>query len=159
MSDLINVFVFFCCGILVRTNKSAIVQEKHCSRAAVEMANDGVVGLVYDARMCAHQNESNSEHPERPERISSIYQCLKSAGIVARFLLPPPISMAQNSIHYYWRDMIIFNAAQSFTKDLAKLCKLLYSTKGCWDCFGTYVAASGAGSEELLDTFAISTNF
>ncbi|CAK9231555.1 unnamed protein product [Sphagnum troendelagicum] len=48
------------------------------------MANDGVVGLVYDARMCAHQNESNSEHPEQPERISSIYQCLKSAGIVAR---------------------------------------------------------------------------
>jgi hypothetical protein len=90
MSDLINVFVVFCCGILVRTNKSAIVQEKHCSRAAVEMANDGVVGLVYDARMCAHQNESNSEHPEQPERISSIYQCLKSAGIVARFLLPPP---------------------------------------------------------------------
>jgi histone deacetylase 4/5 len=84
MSDLINVFVVFCCGILVRTNKSAIVQEKHCSRAAVEMANDGVVGLVYDARMCAHQNESNSEHPEQPERISSIYQCLKSAGIVAR---------------------------------------------------------------------------
>ncbi|CAK9276467.1 unnamed protein product [Sphagnum jensenii] len=49
------------------------------------MANDGVAGLVlYDARMCAHQNGSNSEHLEQPARISSIYQCFKSAGIVAR---------------------------------------------------------------------------
>ncbi|CAM6060278.1 unnamed protein product [Sphagnum tenellum] len=47
------------------------------------MAASGV-GLVYDSRMCAHENESDRKHPEQPARITSIYQRLTSAGVVAR---------------------------------------------------------------------------
>jgi histone deacetylase 4/5 len=49
----------------------------------LEMAASGV-GLVYDSRMCAHENESDRKHPEQPARITSIYQRLTSAGVVAR---------------------------------------------------------------------------
>ncbi|CAM6092712.1 unnamed protein product [Calypogeia fissa] len=44
----------------------------------------GMVGLVYDERMCAHRNEDNSWHPEQPARITSIFKALDSAGIVDR---------------------------------------------------------------------------
>ncbi|CAK9233086.1 unnamed protein product [Sphagnum troendelagicum] len=65
------------------------------------MANDGVVGLVvYDARMCAYLNGSNSEHLEQPARISSIYQCFKSAGIVVRLLALAKPSNGNNCLQW-----------------------------------------------------------
>jgi hypothetical protein len=41
------------------------------------------VGLVYDERMCAHQDDEYMQS-EQPARITSIYDRLKSAGIVER---------------------------------------------------------------------------
>ena len=41
------------------------------------------VGLVYDERMCAHQDDDYMQS-EQPARITSIYDRLKSAGIVER---------------------------------------------------------------------------
>ncbi|XP_024395263.1 histone deacetylase 5 isoform X2 [Physcomitrium patens] len=42
------------------------------------------VGLVYDERMCAHENVDSDDHPEQPARITSIYQRLKAEGVVDR---------------------------------------------------------------------------
>lgn len=47
------------------------------------------VGLVYDARMLAHENEIDMAHPEKPARISSIYKRLRAAGVVDRCILCP----------------------------------------------------------------------
>jgi hypothetical protein len=71
------------------------------------MAASGV-GLVYDSRMCAHENESDRKHPEQPARITSIYQRLTSAGVVARFLsfffLFSPF---HHTKHFYVTDVMI----------------------------------------------------
>lgn len=40
------------------------------------------VGLVYDERMQAHYNAEDPLHPEKPDRISAIYESLEAAGIV-----------------------------------------------------------------------------
>lgn len=41
------------------------------------------VGLVYDERMCKHKSKNPNYH-ERPERVTTIYQVLKDAGIPQR---------------------------------------------------------------------------
>lgn len=50
------------------------------------MARGGGVGLVYDERMCEHKNVDDPFHPEHPERITSIFKALESAGIVDRYV-------------------------------------------------------------------------
>eukprot|EP00899_Mesostigma_viride_P002664 jgi/Mesvir1/12399/Mv00570-RA.1 len=42
------------------------------------------VGLVYDARMMAHQDPDDEDHPERPERIQRIFNELESLGLAQR---------------------------------------------------------------------------
>ncbi|KAL3693534.1 hypothetical protein R1sor_007185 [Riccia sorocarpa] len=42
------------------------------------------VGLVYDERMCEHANQEDPHHPEKPQRITAIFERLLSAGIVDR---------------------------------------------------------------------------
>lgn len=39
-----------------------------------------LTGVVYDERMKAHKNEA-SDHPERPERISAIWEQLQNDGV------------------------------------------------------------------------------
>lgn len=41
------------------------------------------VGLVYDERMCKHKSKDPNHH-ERPERVTTIYQVLKDAGVPQR---------------------------------------------------------------------------
>lgn len=41
-------------------------------------------GLVYDTRMCGHENGSNPHHPETPDRIVRIWETLCSRGLVER---------------------------------------------------------------------------
>lgn len=73
----------------------------------LEMATSGV-GLVYDSRMCAHENESDRKHPEQPARITSIYQRLTSAGVVARFLsFVFVFSPFHHTKHFYITDVMI----------------------------------------------------
>lgn len=42
------------------------------------------VGLVYDARMCEHANLEDPYHPEKPERITAIFEMLEKAGVVEK---------------------------------------------------------------------------
>ncbi|XP_067008201.1 histone deacetylase 6 isoform X1 [Anabrus simplex] len=42
------------------------------------------VCFVYDERMMKHKNISDPSHPERPERLSSIYSCLEDYGLLER---------------------------------------------------------------------------
>ncbi|KAL2633845.1 hypothetical protein R1flu_005324 [Riccia fluitans] len=42
------------------------------------------VGLVYDERMCDHANLEDPLHPEKPDRITAIFELLQCAGIVDR---------------------------------------------------------------------------
>jgi hypothetical protein len=58
---------------------------------------------------CAHRNKSNSEHAEQPVSITSIYQFLKSSGIITRFLLAHFRGTKQHKLLTY--VMIIFIAA------------------------------------------------
>jgi hypothetical protein len=104
----------------------------------LEMAASGV-GLVYDSRMCAHENESDRKHPEQPARITSIYQRLTSAGVVARFLsfffLFSPFPSHKTFLHY-WRDDSLFHQKQRrFFYFLKKLIKLFFpSSNGLENC-------------------------
>ena len=41
-------------------------------------------GLLYDARMRQHRNESNLGHPECPDRITRIWDMLSDKGLVLR---------------------------------------------------------------------------
>ena len=43
--------------------------------------SSSLCGLVYDERMCQHQDPIGP-HPERPARITRIYQELKDAGLL-----------------------------------------------------------------------------
>lgn len=43
----------------------------------------GPVGLVYDERMCKHRSKDQGHH-ERPERVTTIFQVLKDAGVPQR---------------------------------------------------------------------------
>jgi hypothetical protein len=54
--------------------------------------------------------------------------------------------------------MIIYSSPE-FYKRLGKVVQAFVQYKGFSRLFWNLVAASGAGSEELLDIFAISTNF
>ncbi len=45
------------------------------------------VGLLYDSRMEAHCNPSDPEHPECPQRTSSIFHALQTNGLVQRYTL------------------------------------------------------------------------
>jgi hypothetical protein len=38
---------------------------------------------VYDKRMCKHKCKDRNQH-ERPERVTTIYQVLKGAGVLQR---------------------------------------------------------------------------
>ncbi|CAM6108085.1 unnamed protein product [Calypogeia fissa] len=51
-------------------------------RRPSSMGSEYKVGLVYDERMQAHYNAEDPFHPEKPERISAIYESLEAAGIV-----------------------------------------------------------------------------
>jgi hypothetical protein len=63
---------------------------------------------------CVHRNKSNSEHAEQPVRITSIYQFLKSSGIITRFLLAHFHGTKQHTLLTYM--MIIFFAARVLLK-------------------------------------------
>lgn len=41
-----------------------------------------MTGIVYDERMKTHRNDNNPNHPECPERISSIWEQLIDDGVV-----------------------------------------------------------------------------
>lgn len=63
---------------------------------------------------CAHWNKSNSEHAEQSVSITSIYQFLKSLGIITRFLLAHFHGTKQDTLLTYM--MIIFIAARVLLK-------------------------------------------
>jgi hypothetical protein len=73
---------------------------------------NGVVGLLYDAQMSA-PDKSNSEHAEQPVH-TSIYQFLKSSGIITRFLLAHFHGTKQHTLLTYM--IIIFIAARVLLK-------------------------------------------
>ncbi|KAF9624201.1 hypothetical protein IFM89_008139 [Coptis chinensis] len=48
------------------------------------MEKEKKVGLIYDERMCKHYTPDGEDHPEKPDRIISIWQKLESAGVTQR---------------------------------------------------------------------------
>lgn len=43
------------------------------------------VGLLYDERMCAHATPDGEDHPEKPERLRSIWRKLNAEGVASRY--------------------------------------------------------------------------
>ncbi|GJN32991.1 hypothetical protein PR202_gb21543 [Eleusine coracana subsp. coracana] len=43
------------------------------------------VGLLYDERMCAHATPDGEDHPEKPDRLRSIWRKLNAEGVASRY--------------------------------------------------------------------------
>ncbi|EPS65120.1 hypothetical protein M569_09656, partial [Genlisea aurea] len=50
----------------------------------LDASSDRRVGLIYDDRMCGHYNCDDPYHPERPQRISAIWEKFASSGLTER---------------------------------------------------------------------------
>lgn len=84
------------------------------------------VGLVYDERMCAHENVDSDDHPEQPARITSIYQRLKAEGVVDRCVVVPE---AFTSLVQFWFTDDLFILFCLFCLVFGLRSRLLYSAE------------------------------
>ncbi|KAB2089759.1 hypothetical protein ES319_A03G082400v1 [Gossypium barbadense] len=60
--------------------------KSNCNRMS-DAKNERRVGLIYDQRMCKHRTPYGDDHPEKPDRITVIWNKLELAGIPQRCVI------------------------------------------------------------------------